>query len=126
MSTKTTVGVCYSLDEENYNMTEFGEVIEQLTSDSEASPLGATYWKAEAHPIKHADGIDIECFLEMCDERVYEEVGEVYDNDFSNCGAEAVQELEALVAAWAEKHVTLNYWKVCNAKEMKITEGDLS
>lgn len=126
MSTKTTVGVCYSLDEENYNMTEFGDVIDQLTSDSETSPIGATYWKAEAHPFSHSDVVDVDSFLEQCDERAYDEIGEVFGNNFSNVDDEAKKELEALLLAWCEKHIDLNYWTVRNSQEMKITEGDLS
>ena len=111
---------CYSTDEENFNWESLSELIE----DNELE-VGSAYWEADAIPVTHADNIHVGNILEYMDERLYDEVGEIADCDYSNVTHEAELELRDLMLAWAEKHVKLRYWKVRNAKEMQVQPEDL-
>jgi len=69
----------------------------------------------------------VNSIIESLDEQAYEEIGEVFDNEFSNVTQEAKAELFALLATWADKHVSLErYWKITGkSREMKLTAEDL-
>jgi len=120
---------CYSVNEEEFDITDFSDVIYQLLNqlgvDCASSLIGATYWEADAHPLEYEDVISVDWFLEDCDQRAYEEIGEVFDNDFSGCTEQAKKELEELLLSWCEKHVNLPYWKVENVVKKVIIKEDL-
>lgn len=115
---------CYSTDEEFFNYIEFGDLLDQIQSDTDM-PLGATYWRGEKQELTYAECINVDYFLEECDERACEEIGEIYDNCFADVSDDAKKELNNLILAWAEKHVNIRFWKVVNVQELKITEEDL-
>jgi hypothetical protein len=115
---------CYSTDEENFQHESMGDLLDYLDGETEDN-IGATYWRGEKGELSHTDCIDVDCFLEMCDDRVYEEIGEIYDYQFTNVDDAAKKELEDLINGWAKKHVKFRYWKVCNVKELTITKEDL-
>ncbi len=119
--TEQTQRKCYSVDEETFNCESLEELI-----DDNGLEVGATYWEADAIEISHADNIDVQSILENMDERLYEEVGEIADCDYSDVPQDAKDELAALITGWAEKHVNLRYWKVRNAKERKVTSEDMT
>lgn len=121
--TEKEIEYCYSTDEEMFNHESIGDVIDYIDLEN---PVGATYWRGEKKELTHVDCIDVDSFLEQCDERAYEEIGEVYDNCFSDVGEDAKKELSNLIEAWAKKHVTIRFWKVLNIKEMKITGDDIA
>lgn len=126
MTTKE-IEYCYSTDEEMFNYESVGDVVDELSCNLEEDKLiGATYWRGEKKALTHAECIDIDSFLEQCDERAYEEIGEVYDNCFADVTEAEKMELGELITAWAKKHVTIRYWKVLNTKELKITEDDIA
>lgn len=120
-SHENTPRKCYSADEETFNCESLGGLI-----DDNELEVGATYWEADAIEISHDDNIDVHGILENMDERLYEEVGEIADCDYSDVPPEAKDELAALIAAWAAKHVNLRYWKVRNVKELKVTSEDMT
>lgn len=121
---------CYSINEEEFNLDDIGEVIDALmSSDSdEDSILGLHYWEGDAVPILHKQIItndDINCFLETLDEQIYEFI-EDPDSVYSDVSKEAVTELKDLVLAWADKHVTDGrYYRVVNVQQKFITLDDL-
>lgn len=116
---------CYSTDEELFNLESIGDVVDYLTSETD-SPLGATYWRGDKVPLTLAECIDVGSFLEMCDERAYEEIGEVYDNCFTDVTDEEKKELAELLTEWAKKRVNMRFWKVINVQELKLTAEDLA
>lgn len=116
---------CYSTDEETFSHESMGELIDEINCNTE-EPLGATYWRGEKKELTHNECIDVESFLEQCDERAYEEIGEIYDNCFTDVGDDAKNELGDLITEWAKKHVNIRYWKVINVQGMKLTEEDLA
>jgi hypothetical protein len=113
---------CYSTDEENFQHESFGDMLDYVDY---ADPLGLIYYKGEKLALDHKDCIDVDSYLEMCDERAYEEIGEIYDYQFTCVDDDAKEELEDLINGWAKKHVKLRYWKVHNVKELTITKEDL-
>ena len=115
---------CYSTNEENYCLESIGDVVDYIQSETD-TPVGATYWRGEKVELKHAECIDIDSFLEMCDERAYEEIGEVYDNCFTDVSEAEKMELGELITEWAKKHVNMRFWKVVNTVECKLTAEDL-
>ena len=114
---------CYSADEEYFNHKSMGELLDYLGGETD-DKLGATYWRGEKKELTHAECIDVESFLEQCDERAGEEIGEVYDNCFTDVSESAKMELGELITAWAKKHVNIRYWKVVNVQEFKVTQED--
>lgn len=116
---------CYSTDEEIYRHESLGDLIDEIQCNTTDKPIGATYWRGEKKELTHAACIHVDNFLEMCDERAYEEIGEIYDNCFTDVGDDAKNELGDLIIAWAKKHVNIRYWKVINSQELKITAEDL-
>lgn len=60
-------------------------------------------------------------------EHCYEEVGECFDSEFGDVSTEAKAELQALLDAWAEKHVNLSHYWVIKGKsrELRVTEYDV-
>ncbi len=123
---QTSPEYCYSTDEEIFNSDSVGDVIDGLRGELEESELiGASYWRGEKKELTHAEYIDVGSFLEQCGERAYEEIGEIYDNCFTDVGDDAKNELGDLILAWAKKHVKIRYWKVCKVQECKVTAEDL-
>ena len=115
---------CYSTDEELFNHESMGDLIDEINCNDE-DPVGRTYWRGEKKELTHSEGIDVDSFLEQCDERGYEEIGEVYDNCFTDVSDEEKKELHDLILEWAKKRVNIRFWKTINVQELKITEEDL-
>jgi hypothetical protein len=115
---------CYSTDEEIYSYESLGDVIDEIKCNTD-TPIGASYWRGEKKELTHAACIDVGSFLEQCDERAYEEIGEIYNNCFTDVGDDAKNELGDLILEWAKKHVNIQYWKVINSQELKIAAEDL-
>lgn len=113
---------CWSLDGELFydnwsTLLDEGYILE-----------GMEYFEGDKNPCQINDYIDlyaIENLLEQFDEQVYEDIGECYDNCFTNVSKEALVELKDLIQQWAEKYVSLPYWKVDNAVKKVITKEDL-
>lgn len=117
----TTPKYCYSTDNETFGYESIGELLDYLDN-----VIGATYWRGEKQDLTHAECIDVDSFLEMCDERAYEEIGDVYDSCFADVTEAEKTELSELITAWAEKHVKMRYWRVLNVKELKVTAEDVA
>jgi len=115
---------CYSLDEELFDLESMGDVVDAITNNTD-EPIGATYWRGEKQELTVDECIDVDSLLESCDERAYEEIGEVYDNCFTDVTDSEKQELKSLITEWAKKHVKMRFWKVRNTKEMKLTAEDI-
>ena len=123
---QTSPEYCYSTDEELFNSDSVGDVIEELRGKmDERELIGASYWRGEKKELTHAECIDVGSLLEQCDERAYEEIGEIYDNCFTDVGDDAKNELGDLILAWAKKHVNIRHWKVGKVQECKVTAEDL-
>ena len=122
-----TTELCYSADEESFNYDDFGDFI-----DSIAPEVGQTYWEADKEQIDAIfpiNGYTVSSLLENFDERMYDEIGEVYDNECSDVSDEAKEELDALLKAWATKHLgaITRYWIIVGkVREKQFTAEDLA
>ena len=123
--TDKEIEYCYSTDKEIFHYESMGELIDEIESNTD-TPIGATYFRGEKKALTHAECIDIDSFLEQCDERAYEEIGEIYDNCFTDVTEAAKMELEELITAWAQRHVNIRFWKVVGTQELKLTSEDLT
>lgn len=121
-----TTEKCYSSDQENYNYDDLEDLIDTIQPE-----VGQLYWEAEKVNCVSTDPINshtVDSLLENFDERMYEELGEVYDNDCSDATAEAKAALKELLEDWAKKYINLNrYWRVTGTPvEKKFTAEDLA
>ena len=117
---------CYSLNDEEYNHSCLTDLMSEL-EDQGGLAVGAEYWEADTRPLGSADAFRIEHLLEDADELIFEEVGEIYDNDLSSVTPEAKIELRDLLLAWCDKHVNLAQYDVIEGRSRKktITAADI-
>lgn len=121
---------CYSIDEENFNLSDMSGVIDRIEDnlDEGESAIGKKYWEADAVPVLHKHIIvdtNIISFLQMLDFQ-FDEFIEDADSVYSDVPKEAVSELKDLVLAWADKHVKEGvYYRVKNVQERLIEIEDL-
>lgn len=115
---------CYSLNEEDFYEWEY--LMDEL--EQEELREGTEYFEADKVDVEVHDYVNVrtvEYILESIDEQVYDDIGEVYGNDFYSVSAEAKQEIVDFLLKWAEKHVNLPYWKVKNVVKKAVTKEDL-
>lgn len=127
MTTNDETKLCYSWDNESFNYDSFGDLLD-LHDDPQ---VGDTYYEADCRTLEPTDGINnltVASLLEDMDGRVYDDIGEVYDNEYSEVSDEAKAELLELIEGWARKHVNLShYWKIVGkTREKKLTAEDLA
>lgn len=120
---------CYSTNDEDFHYDKLGELFDDLDSDGELV-LGRAYYEADCREITASDFTGkrrIESILEQFDEDLYEEIGEIADNDFTGVTDEAKAELASFLSAWIEKHVNVGrYWKIIGkTRPMQVTAEDL-
>ena len=117
----------YSRDDETYDHETFGDLLCDLQLEYEDSELiGMSYWVCEGKEVTFGDIIDVRQILDALDDELYEQVGEVADCDFSGVSKDAQNELHDLLVKWAEKHISLRYWKLVGKSEEKfITAEDI-
>lgn len=115
----------YSTDDENYCHETPGDVFDALDSDG-LLVVGTIYWEADFLPMEPQQVLDAAQVLEQADERGYDLIGEAWDNPF-NVSRDAQAELQALLDAWAKKHVNVGYYYTTVGKPRKlvVTEADL-
>jgi hypothetical protein len=121
-----TTTVFYSSDNESFNEDSLGDLIDGMDDPQ----VGDTYYEADGAKLKPTDGINkwtVGEILENMDERISDDIGEIYDNTCSQVSDEAKAELHSLLEAWATKHIDLsNYWRISGkSRECKLTADDL-
>lgn len=122
--------VVYSANGEDFNDTEVNDVIQTIVSYLESEDdwyVGAefSYHKAEAVRFKPEDFIDVDDVLENMQCRADDEGGE-YAEDFTYCDKKSQEELQSLLEAWANKHLTCNFYRVRNSEEVSfIVDEDM-
>lgn len=118
---------CYSADDETFNCDSVGDLIDGMDDPK----VGDTYYEADCRSVEVSDYVSkwsVLSLLEYMDERLYEQVGECYDNNASDVSQEAKDELLDLLKTWAVKHIDVGrYWLIVGkSREMKFTEEDLT
>lgn len=115
------MNIVYSTNGEDFDITEFGDLLDQIE-------VGNVYYVGEAVPLT-ADVVAnmhfVESTLENMDSWYYDELNwEGFDNEFSKVSAEAKKEFCDFLKAWCEKHVSLKYWTVKNVVQKELTQDD--
>jgi hypothetical protein len=116
----------YSHDEEDYSH-DLDTVLDRLRSDyEEAELVGKPYWVGEK--VQEAASF----FFRGAAQHVIDRAADIaYDSnehaeDFcSDVKKEARAELQALIEAWADKHVGVNFWTVKNVRKLEVTAEDI-
>ncbi|WP_315809415.1 hypothetical protein [Pseudomonas sp. C9-3] len=110
--------VCYSLNDEDYVYTDLFTLMSEM-EDADYLQEGAEYWESDFRVALPKDAISVEHILECADERLFDEVGEIYENDFSYASPAAKLELLDLLNAWCDKHINLSSYSVLTGKARK-------
>ena len=123
------MGKCYSANDEDFIYQDVGELFDALDSDG-GLVVGRVYYEADFRNLLPSDLINkhrIGSILEQFDDDLYEEIGEISDNDFYNVTDDAKEELRQLLNTWIEKHVNVSkYWKIVGkSRERVVTAEDL-
>jgi len=112
---------CWSVDGEIYynDLSHFAE---------EAKDLELTVIHEGESVQKEASKYlpDIELILDAMRESAWEDCGESSEDFCDSVSTEAKDELEALLIAWADKHIEVNFYAVRNSREVGIdADGEI-
>lgn len=122
---KPSIETCWSIDCENFNELEFGNLIDDLRCNYQDSEIiGMTVYKAEAHRANGTDLIDVDDIMIMLNERAYDNYGECSE-DWPGPLPAAAKKLEKYIKNWIKKEAPCNFWRVANVEKYVITEEDL-
>lgn len=110
---------CWSVDEENYNYDSLAE----LLASHGHLVAGDKVYVGTAVPPVVSQLCDADDVLETIADRASDFAGE-YGADCAEVDKEAKAELNALLAAWIEKHCNLNFWQVSDVRPHVLTEED--
>lgn len=117
--------IVYSTDEEDFSIESVGDLIDHLGSDG-VDLVGQIYWSGERVK-KPASTYFAGCAMSLLDgarDLAYQE--SEHAEDFCDyVTPEARAELDAMIKAWADKHVEVDFWTVTNVKEHRLTAEDL-
>lgn len=118
--------LCYSIDDENYNLTSIGDVLDDLRCEGRLE-VGAVYYEADCRPMSASDVFSVSQFLEDIGERMYDEVGEIADS-YPSVSSEGREELKTFMLDWVNKHADPSrYWLVIGkSREKQVTAADLA
>lgn len=116
----------YSIDDENYTHETLDDVFDALESDGQLV-AGTIYWEADFEAMEPQQALSAAWVLDEANERGYDLIGESWDNPFA-VSMDAQIELQALLDAWAKKHVNVGIYRtiVGKARQMTVTEADLA
>lgn len=110
---------CWSRDEENFNYSNLGELLETY---DELKP-GDVVFVGDAKQPKVGRLCDAEDVCDMIADRAYD-IGGDYAEDCADVGLDAKAELNALLEGWIKKHCNLNFWEVVNVRRYELTADD--
>jgi len=114
-------GETWSVDDETFRCESLGELLD----DHDELDVGATVYRGEAIRPDPADYVETKHLIEMIGERAWDDCGEAAE-DWPAVEPEAEQELQALIKAWATKHLNPTpFYRVENVVAYTITEADM-
>ena len=119
MSTEITKE-CWSDNNEDFNCDDLGDLLD----NNDELTVGSVVYVGDAVPPKTSDLFDAEDAIELMGERAYE-IGGEYGDSYPDVTPEATEELEAVIAAWINKHAKPTFYTVRNVRQHILTEADL-
>ena len=117
------IELCWSFDGENFNYDSLRDLIDANRDELQVGSVVEFGTKVEYSASRFVPKSD--WVFEQMQEQAYD-VGGEFSEDFPDVSDEGAAELDALLKAWAEKHVTVNFWTVANTQEYTITAEDLA
>ena len=115
----------YSTNGEEYRHTSVDEVMQELADDDRLF-LGAVYYEMDCEDVGMERYLRAGLILEQAGELIWDEVGDAADDAFV-VSREAESELDALLKAWADKHITARYWRcIGKRRELRVTAADVA
>lgn len=115
----------YSTCNEMFNHSEPDDALRELADDG-LLVEGAIYYEGDFELVPFTRYLKADRILEYAGEQIYDEVGESAEDAFT-VTKEAEQELDALLSAWADKHLKGQYWTgVGMSREIKVTASDVA
>jgi hypothetical protein len=117
--------VAYSTNDEEFIYDDVGDVLDALDCDGWLE-VGQVYYEIDVVPCNPREFLQAGLILENADQMAYDELGETSEDLFA-VGTEAEAELQALLDAWADKHLAgTRLWKcVGKSRGCVVTEEDL-
>lgn len=111
---------CWSADEENYNCTSLGELLD----NNGHLIVGSIVWRGEAHVPATSRLIDAEDVVCVMADRASDIAGE-YADGYPCATTQARAELEAFLDTWVARHCPPTFYEVKNSKPYTLTADDL-
>lgn len=116
---------CYSKNDEDFNYTEVDDLLDDLAANGNLLE-GAIYYEIDREPVPLTRYLCADHILEIVSDHIYGDVGEAAEDAFST-NAAAEHELDALLSAWADKHLKGKYWMcVGKSREIRVTASDVA
>lgn len=119
----TTERIVWSHDNETFNCTDLGELLDQMVCDEELQAGRVVYYGEPVEPRRI--WVDADSVIEDIENRAYDDGGE-HTEDFPNVSPEAKAELDAFLKEWQETHCKPTWWAVRNVKEYTLTTEDIA
>lgn len=117
------VAQAWSLDEENWNCSSLGELIDTYHDD--LTPGRVVYVGDQEAP-DTARFFDAEDFAERLGEVAYDNHGECAEDWPDKISDKAKEEFNAFLAAWIAKHCPPRFYSVGHIRTYTITAEDLA
>lgn len=114
----------WAKDEEWFDSDSLGELIDNHAASDEFEP-GRVVFFGDVVDIKLGNLCDADDVIDMMGDRAYDECGEAADC-YPDVTQEAKDELNALLAAWMEKHAKPTFYRVVNVRQYTLTAEDLA
>lgn len=126
-NTSTPVQYSWSTDEETYQ--DRCESIEHAISEALNSgrdfEVGQTLYIGEAIPVEVSQLVDADSVIDSISCQAYELSGEVSEDYLAGVTKEQKDELESLIAAWADRVETPSFWQIGTIFMHTVTAQDL-
>lgn len=101
----------YSTDQESFEFSSEDDALEDLDVNERLVP-GATYESGVFESVDLASYLNPDWILEEANDRLYDNLGHGDDDAAFSASPEGIEELRALLKAWAAKHLTnRQYWQ---------------
>jgi hypothetical protein len=123
-----TDDLCFSRSGDDFTHRTLGELFDEMSADGDLV-AGTIYYEATCHVMEPKDIVTrIDAVLEEFDEALYEQVGDIAQNDFTGTSDEAKLELKGLITNWISRHVNVsNYWVIPGTpRERTVTQEDVN
>lgn len=119
------MAMVYSRNNEYFIFESMAEILSDMNDDGDLV-VGNIFWQAEAEEFKASEFFSADSLIEDAQTQAYDHGGEWAEDFGDDISKEAKAELERLISEWADKHVSVRFWRCKDAKEVVVTEQMVS